>query len=908
MGKKWLSIILSFMLVFSSFTVALGKNNTTVNEGDVKGSLVIVGGALGSSNMDIYNRFIELAGGVQNAKIGILAAASSKPVFYSKQFANELISYGVKAENIEILPIAIKDDKTTKDVNEAEWATNGNSEEVSEKVKGLSAIWFVGGDQTRIMSTLKNQDGSNTKVLDSIWEVYKNGAVIGGTSAGAAIMSSTMIVGGNSLSALDKGIINEDTGNDDDGVYLTDGLGFFRYGLVDQHFDMRARIGRLISSAYAKGDKNDFAYGVDENTAMVVNNSTKTIEVVGKSGLTVLDYSKMTMDQVNKRPVIKDIVINYITSGDKINVITKEITPDPNKDATNGYEYYNFVPPINTGVLSSYGQIKNLLSYDLVDNAGATSVKSYSFNEKGNGYEITFSKTKDTAGYWRYVDGNIDQYSAIKVSMEIVPIMVNIKEDKAGTENWQAKSILPDAVPMDIKGSLMAIGGALGSSNADVYNKFINLAGGREKAKIGIIPAASSSLKSSNAFKQDLINYGVKPGNIDIIPLAIKNDKSTPEDEAKWIENASKTDISDKIKEYTGIWFVGGDQTRITKVLLNADGSNSKALEAIWEIYKNGAVLGGTSAGAAIMSETMIGGGDSVGALNDGFTDTYVDSDQQEYGPLYLESGLGFFKFGIIDQHFDKKARLGRLVKAAFDKEDKYNLAFGIDENTALVFHNDTKNIEVMGAGGVTVVDLSKSSEDAASSRSSIKDVLISYIVKGDSLNLDTKEFTINDNKDLTNDYEYGDYEVPVNSGMFTSHSPVKSFISYDLVDNTAESIKSYNFDEKGRGFEIIFRKNSDTKGYWQYSDGNIDDYSAINISMDIKPISAEIAYVSKGNTEKVTPAVGNVTPENTKEASVNLLPKTGAIFDSLVIMSIGALMCVIGAYLLIRNRKIKIN
>lgn len=252
--------------------------------------------------------------------------------------------------------------------------------------------------------------------------------------------------------------------------------------------------------------------------------------------------------------------------------------------------------------------------------------------------------------------------------------------------------------------------------------------------------------------------------------------------------------------------------------------------------------------------------------MNDGFTDAYLDSDQQEYGELYLEKGLGLFKFGIIDQHFDKKARLGRLVKAAFDKEDKYNMAFGIDENTALVLHNDTNTVEVMGTGGITVVDLSKSSKDTAATRSSIKDIIISYIVEGDSLNLDTKKFDINATKDLTNDYEYGNYAVPINSGVFSSHSPIKNFISYDLVDNTANSIKSYAFDDKGRGFEIVFRKNSDTKGYWKYSDGNIDDYSAVNISMDIKPISAEIIYATNANSVNESQAVeNNVTDKATE-------------------------------------------
>ncbi|WJV28530.1 Type 1 glutamine amidotransferase-like domain-containing protein [Rossellomorea sp. AcN35-11] len=70
-----------------------------------------------------------------------------------------------------------------------------------------------------------------------------------------------------------------------------------------------------------------------------------------------------------------------------------------------------------------------------------------------------------------------------------------------------------------------------------------------------------------------------------------------------------KKEITERIKKLTGIWFVGGDQLKITEALVKKNGKNTKALNEMWNIYRKGAVLGGTSAGAAIMSDVMITGG-----------------------------------------------------------------------------------------------------------------------------------------------------------------------------------------------------------------------------------------------------------------------------------------------------------
>lgn len=394
-------------------------------------------------------------------------------------------------------------------------------------------------------------------------------------------------------------------------------------------------------------------------------------------------------------------------------------------------------------------------------------------------------------------------------------------------------------------GHLVIVGGALGSTNADVYNQYIALAGGKEKAKIGIIPAASGNLKSSNAFKSDLVKlYGVSENNVSILPLAMVDDSKTKEvDESQWIANADQQKTADQIKNLTAIWFVGGDQTRITKVLVKADGTQTLALKAIWELYKNGGVIGGTSAGAAIMSQPMIAGGNSLGAINYGFTDQYLDENDQLNGPAYLENGLGFFQYGIVDQHFDARARLGRLAVTAWEFKTSYKRAYGIDENTAMIFHAGTKNFEVAGAGGVTVVNMNMAKKNIKIKQAAIRDVLLSFVSPGDTFNVETGKMTVSSTKDSTNGYEYYDVKGPIlNTGVFSGYNTVKNFIMYNLVDNAGvQSIKSYCFDENGNGAQIIFSKTSDTKGWWGCKDGNMDSYSADQILMAIEPVKVSI-------------------------------------------------------------------
>ncbi|MDX9907802.1 MAG: cyanophycinase, partial [Bacteroidales bacterium] len=339
---------------------------TLVTHGQGKGHLVIAGGGLNPSNKEAYSRLVELAGGPEKAVFAIIPTAGGW-VNESYTFMKDVLgTYGVKAENIHLIPISELDDETTADVDESTWAGNANDEKLADLVRQCTGIWFSGGDQMRVTRTHFRPDGSRTPVLQAVWEVYEKGGVIGGTSAGAALMSDVMIGNGTSLGALQMKIIynNGPDNEDTDALLISRGMGFFPEGIIDQHFTARARLGRLIIALMHSKDKYQMAFGVDENTALVYSAAERTIQVAGTGGITLLDASKAEMVMQDNLPEIKDLSLSYLEQGDTYLAATKTILPEEGKKATVGHESTRRQNLFLGGILSpSSGSFQDIITY-----------------------------------------------------------------------------------------------------------------------------------------------------------------------------------------------------------------------------------------------------------------------------------------------------------------------------------------------------------------------------------------------------------------------------------------------------------------------------------------------------------------------------------------------------------------
>lgn len=264
-----------------------------------------------------------------------------------------------------------------------------------------------------------------------------------------------------------------------------------------------------------------------------------------------------------------------------------------------------------------------------------------------------------------------------------------------------------------MKGYLVIAGGNVKSKV--ILEEFIRLAGG-DNAKIAIVPTAAGDTFEASEKLTDLFHScGVNKDRI--IVVRVDPDK---EESISWKVCGDNFINLDFLEGVTGVWFGGGDQIKIIRGFLRPDGSDTRLLECMREILYSGGVIGGSSAGAATMSTSMIARGTSEGAMKEAPCRDYIEYSKkpefEEKGVLLITKGLGFFKYGIIDQHFEERQRQGRLLEALFN--EGILVGYGISEDTALVCDLEKEEMKVIGSGRVTVMDIS---EGKAAGRNNIK-------------------------------------------------------------------------------------------------------------------------------------------------------------------------------------------
>lgn len=404
------------LIVFLSILLAVVLPAAAGNQ-KPDGSLVIIGGALNPGTEAIYREFINLGGGPRAVEIAIIPAASATPSRTGRSYMKDFIHYGVSKRQIHIFPLALLDDPDTTGIDESTWSRNGWDKTLVESLDHVNAVFFVGGDQMRYLLTLKDQEGNDSPLLQRIRQIYRDGGVIGGTSAGAAIMCDPMLIGGSSITALGPSPQNI--------VPLKPGMGFFAHGLVDQHFIKRGRLGRLIAALFSL-DNHDLGFGIDEDTALVAQGDRLT--VIGNSGVFMIDITNATHRATNRGMAASGIKLHYLAGGDSYNLKTGAFSVNPARQPIQpGKEYYR-ESSLDTNIFSK-GAAYTLVTQGLADNA-ATEATGLSFtlgpNDQGPGTKLVFRQDTGTRAYWGKVNSK-ETYTALGVSLQIIPLTISIK-------------------------------------------------------------------------------------------------------------------------------------------------------------------------------------------------------------------------------------------------------------------------------------------------------------------------------------------------------------------------------------------------------------------------------------------------------------------------------------------------
>ncbi len=218
------------------------------------------------------------------------------------------------------------------------------------------------------------------------------------------------------------------------------------------------------------------------------------------------------------------------------------------------------------------------------------------------------------------------------------------------------------------KGLLFIIGGGEDKEgDCTILAEFVRLAGGRSARLVVMTVATDEPEQVGREYQQTFRRLGAK--SVRVVDVSARSDSSDRKRLAA-------------LRQATGIFFTGGDQLHVTSLI---GGSEMDLL--LHQLYEQGVVIGGTSAGAAMMSNSMFvrGSGEENPRLEN----------------LQLGPGVEFVLGGMIDTHFSQRGRHGRLISAV--AQYPHDLGIGIDENTALVVKDDI--FEVIGEGAVTVID-----------------------------------------------------------------------------------------------------------------------------------------------------------------------------------------------------------
>ncbi len=258
----------------------------------INGTLYIVGG--GPQPPALVREFVDLSTQGGKSRIVVFGMASEEGKTGGDAKARDFRALGADAVSL--------------------WAqrADADADSVVQAVRAATAIWFIGGDQSKLTAAL---GGSRTAA--AIVERYRAGAVIGGTSAGAAVMSTVMITGVERR----PGALRPDTSLalgtiDRDNIVTASGFGLIDNAIIDQHFLRRRRHNRLISLVLER--EPHLGVGIDESTALIVN-PDGTWRIAGASVAVIYDARQSAITAVGAPLGASGMTMHVLPAGSRFN-------------------------------------------------------------------------------------------------------------------------------------------------------------------------------------------------------------------------------------------------------------------------------------------------------------------------------------------------------------------------------------------------------------------------------------------------------------------------------------------------------------------------------------------------------------------------------------------------------------
>jgi cyanophycinase len=249
-----------------------------------EGTVIVIGGAEDKvRDRVILSRFVALAGGA-DATITVISTASSLGAEAGDRYRQVFTELG--AGRVRPLHVITR--------------PQANDESAALAVRDASGIFLTGGNQLRLSSTI-----GGTRLAEAIGERFRAGAAVAGTSAGASAMSSHMIAFGASGATPKQRM-----------AQIAAGLGLLPGVIIDQHFQQRNRLGRLLS--LIAQNPSLLGLGIDEDTAGVVG-PDHVMDVIGRGSITVVDGAASETDAWEVRGhrplMISNVVLHSLPAG-----------------------------------------------------------------------------------------------------------------------------------------------------------------------------------------------------------------------------------------------------------------------------------------------------------------------------------------------------------------------------------------------------------------------------------------------------------------------------------------------------------------------------------------------------------------------------------------------------------------